>query len=477
MVPKRPPDSLRDLLQGKNYPVLISRPDMHPLACERALSQIRRKHGDTEAVRPKNFNPITTYEEITGLHAAGALGNLSPRSLRQAPWVCFYPINDRPVLGQDIGIVRALLKLFADRGRPSLVLALLHCFLRDYPQDWQTFDTLRVGIEKLLEAKQDRRVITLERVLRNFLLKADGPARLAKVVVMNERSIIEEMTAAKLTGELQAGGFSRACFTEMYRHIQKELEAERLTTIDLKRFLDYAAHGEDLRYPAARADLANCLLEPFREEEPRAEIKGAIQGFLLRHVHDPRLNPARWVGVSEAARGVMMRWLVGATLEDFFHVLDRTAPGTEQGRRWTYRKAFWGAYNKKRLISDAWIALGPDAKDLIKRTGSSDVLRYGKLEGATNVDCLLLLQVGNLTVAEWSHTGSCRVWLSTNKTKPDLYKWRYFKSSIMSSSPDNAIRHAGAQSGHWQHELAALIRYHTGADVRQSDYMPRSRSW
>ncbi len=477
MAGKNSSDGLKELLLERNFPALSAPPEMRPLECERALARLRRKHGDTEAVKPKQFNPVTTYEEITSLHAAKSLDSLSPRSLKQAPWVCFHPIADRPILGQDPAVAKALLKLFVDRGRPSLAMAMLHCFLRDYPQDWPTFDVLRVGIQKLLESKEDRRTITLERVRRNFLLENGGPARLAKVVVLNEGSIADEMADAKLVGELAAGRFARTCFLEMCRHVAKELEAGRLTNIDLQRFLEYAANGEELRFPAERVELANSLLEPFVREEPDAAIKGAVQGFLLQHFHDPRLSRERWLGVSEAARGVVLRWLVGATLEDFFRVLDKTAPGTEEGRRWTYRKAFWGAYNKKRLISDAWIALGPDAKMLIKKSGSNDVLRYGRLDGATPVDCLLLLRVGNLTIAEWSHTGSCRVWLGSNKTKPELYKWRYFKSSITSSAPDAAIRHAGAQSGHWQNELASVIRRHTAADVKQYEYMPRSRTW
>ena len=469
--------ALRHILDDRAYPALNAQREMRPLACEGALTQLRRRHGDTDVVRPRQFNPLTTYEEISSLYAAGALDSISPRSLKQAPWVCFFQVADKPILGKDTGLTKAMLRLFKDRGRPLLVMSLLHCFLRDYPQEWTTFDTWRSGIEELLSAKDDRRALTLDRVRRNFLLEKDGPARLAKVVLMNDGRIDDAMASAKLGGELAAGGFARTCFSEMCRHIRRELGTIRITKPDLQRFLDYAANQDDLRFPSQRADLANSLLEPLSVDEPEVAIKGAIQGFMLKHLHDPRLSKERWLGVSETSRNVILRWLVGATLEDFFHVLDKTAPGTEQGRRWTYRKAFWSAYNRKRLISDAWIALGPDAKLLIKRAGSSDVLRYGRLDGATAVDCLLLLRVGNLTIAEWSHTGSCRVWLSNNKLRPELYKWRYLKSSITSSSPDEAIRHAGAQTGHWQNELASLIRRHTGADVKQIEYMPRGRSW
>lgn len=473
MAVKPPPESLKYLLDGDLYPMITDARNMHPLACQRIEARLNRIYGDADVLAPKNYNPIIAYNEIVALHAAGALDKLTPRSLRQAPWVLFYDIQGKPTLGQDPTIAKAILDLFAARGRPSLALAVLHCFLREYPQDWTTFDVLRIGIENLLKLRPDRRAQALERVRRHFLLEKNGAARLSKVILHGGGDITTSMAEAKLTGELEAGQFAQSCFAEMCQYVSKELKAERLKLADLKRFLVYAANGEALRYPAMSAEVANSLLEPLDVATPPEGIQVAVQAFLLQHLRDPRLARDRWLGVSDVAKSVILRWLVGATLDDFFHVLDRTAPGTEGGRRWTYRRAFWGVYNKKRLISDAWIALGPSAKDLVKRGGASDVLRYGALEGATASDCLLLLRVGNLTIAEWSHTGSCRIWQAMNKTKPVLYKYRYTKSAIVNSSPDETVRHGGAQAGRWQLAMATYIRHHTGALVRASDYMPR----
>lgn len=470
-----PPDSLKHLLDNILYPTIQTPGEMHPLACRTAEAKIKRRYGDGYVEAPKNFDPKTTYSEIVALQAAGALDQLSPRSRRQAPWVLFYDMPHKPTLGQAPDIVNGLFDLFAKSGRPSLVVSTLHCFLRDYPRDWSTFDLLRTGLERLLGARDDRRIHTLDRVRRNFLLEEDGPARLAKVLLIGEGDIAAGMAEAKLINELEAGKFTQACFAEMCRQVRKNLSAGSLTFADLKRFLVYATKGGDLRFPAMSADLANCLLEPLDVASPPAGLKDTVQGFLLKHLRDPRLARERWLGVSDQAKGVILRWLVGATLEDFFHVLDRTAPGTEGGRRWTYRRAFWGAYNKKRLISDAWIALGPSAKDLIRRGGGSDVLKYGALEGAGASDCLLLLRIGNLTIAEWSHMGSCRIWHAASKTKPEMYRYRYTKSSIVYSSPDETVRHAGAENGVWQLKLASYIRTHTGADVRESDY--KLRGW
>lgn len=469
--------TLKQLLNDRQYQVIAPVPNFRPLHSERMAAQLNRKHGDTEAVRPKDFNPKTTYEEIVALHGtAGSLDALSARSMRQAPWVCFFPIEGKPTLGREPGMVNALLDAFAARGRPSLALGLLHCFLRDYPDDWRTFEDLRKGTKALLEAKPDRRVHALDRANRYFLLDKDGPTRLARVILLNPGDIRETMAAARLVGELEAGQFTQACFGEMCRLVRTELKAGRLEQADLTRFLDYAGKGDFLRFPALKTELANCLLEPLDAQEPEVALKGLIQGFLIRHLHDPRLAPGKWVGVSETARNVILRWLVGATLEDFFHVLDKTAPGTEQGRRWTYRKSFWRAFNRKRYITDAWIALGPGAKTLVRRSQANEVLKYGTLEGGSPEDCLLLLRIGNLTIVEWSHTGMCRFWLAANKTRPEFYKYRYYKSAISSSHPDKSTRHAGAQTGHWQADFAAFIASNTGARVTRSEYMPKG-SW
>ena len=62
---------------------------------------------------------------------------------------------------------------------------------------------------------------------------------------------------------------------------------------------------------------------------------------------DPRLTQSGWTSVSPAAKDVMLRWMVSASLEDFFALIARRA----QEDHWRYRKAFWSAYLKRDYIA------------------------------------------------------------------------------------------------------------------------------
>ena len=173
-------ETLLEILRGATYPVPGPLVNFRPLKLHRAVEDVNRKHGDVAAVRPRNFDPRATWDEMsTELRSTRSLRGLSPRAQRQAPWVLFYPLPKLPILGQDPELVRALLNLFESRQRPSQVIALLHCFLRDYPVEWGTFESLRTGIKKLLKARPDRRAKTRERADRYFLLEPKGPGRLA----------------------------------------------------------------------------------------------------------------------------------------------------------------------------------------------------------------------------------------------------------------------------------------------------------
>ena len=51
-------------------------------------------------------------------------------------------------------------------------------------------------------------------------------------------------------------------------------------------------------------------------------------------------------------------------------------------------------------------------------------MQPGRLSGASPEQSVLLLRMSGVTIAEWSHNGSCRMWLDGNKDAPKLYQGR-----------------------------------------------------
>jgi len=211
------------------------------------------------------------------------------------------------------------------------------------------------------------------------------------------------------------------------------------------------------------------LLRPWLEQpQSPSDVQAEVQGFLLKYIGDPRLRPAAWFGVNEKALALFKRWLIGASLEAFFQIIEKVAePG-----HWKYRKSFWISYFEQDSISDAWIVLGRDARRLARRfEGLSG--NYGRLEGAKVLGnhCVLLMHIGDLVIADWSHNGKCRVWLRNDEKAPALYSSKYRGDDLRAAALEE-ISHFGSESGRWQSQISYAVRDRTGISVSREQYMP-----
>jgi hypothetical protein len=171
-----------------------------------------------------------------------------------------------------------------------------------------------------------------------------------------------------------------------------------------------------------------------------------------------------------------LRWLVKASLDDFFTVLDETADDAH----WKFRKAFWSAYLRRNAISDAWIVLGPAAARIVRKEFDSLAgaakLRMG--DGTQSSHSVLLMQIGALTIAEWSHNGKCWIWSDGEPRVPKLYEAEYKRSQLRDSSkPKRGIVHMGSEDGRWQDTIAHIIADETGIRVTRGEYMPERKRW
>ncbi len=167
--------------------------------------------------------------------------------------------------------------------------------------------------------------------------------------------------------------------------------------------------------------LVHGLLAPWLDTAPGPELKVRLQALMLARIGDPRFKgAARWAALSRemAARGYtkadriegMLRyWLIGEAFELFFKLLADT---TDNPAQWQRRQKFWRRYLDAGRINNAWFVLGSDAAHWARTQG--DRLKrgqYGQLSAGANAQqSALLLQIGELTIAEWSDNGSCCFW-------------------------------------------------------------------
>jgi hypothetical protein len=210
---------------------------------------------------------------------------------------------------------------------------------------------------------------------------------------------------------------------------------------------------------------------PWTSKEPDRRLRETIQS-LLEFLGDPRINKDAWVRSDETARSIIIRWLAKATLKQFLKVVDRVAAK----HQWDYRRAFWSAYIEGQFVSNSWVAFGTEGAEVATRLAKSSddklMRQFATLGKAGSNQAVLLLQIHDLIIADWSHNGRLRIWRRGNSSAPEFGSASYIASQLR-ANPEFEIAHLPPDG--WQAKAEAYIRRHTGIKLLQVDYMPRSR--
>lgn len=440
-----------------------------PVLAQQA-ENLARHWGDREATSPKPFDLEATLKAVKESWARSrSLDTLSRRERRFLPYVLFYPPGrQQEWVGADPKFAHAFVDSLRDH--PRSIASTAFVLLRDYPRMLDTFEFLRSYYSRRLQADDSIRTQEWRRRHVNYRLFApDGPSSVAKQLCDGEAAASEMLTDAGLVNELGVGAFMR----EVHAHVLEILESRLEEQADepaLKQPIGFLrTDRERLRFEDLAGDVGNALLLPHARVIPLPKTRNLVQGFLLEHLLDPRIHPRKWQAVDPEARTVFLRWLVGATLEDFFRLIGKHA----FMQHWEYREAFWNAYLQQGVIDDACVVLGEEARALALQAFRNEGLVYSRLSGGQRNHSVLLLRIGTLTIAEWSHNGKCRVWFtSQNRHRPGLHQGDYSRGSLMSGADYEQVHHA-SQYYTWQQNLASVIAREAGIRVWQHDYMVR----
>ncbi len=453
----------------------VSRVPSQPTHTLKAGKRIEELFGDLEARAPKLFDLEQIWKRVRTAWKNRDLDSLSVRDVRMTPWVLFYPTGfEKKWLALDEDFLREYDRLSRERrsDRPSIIL--LREFLRAGKPEHPTYELIREILRKRL---LNSRTIVVRRWKERcanygFLLK-HNEAELLKAWRQSASSASEFLAKAGLSPGLENSDLVHRAVAQLLLETRKQLASNRNASENLRLALTWLELNGKLRLETLRLEIARCLLEPFVDRKPEPSVAGILRAFFLNCFGDPRLGGiAGWAGVPEEQRRVLLRMLVELALEDFFRLLDRTA----LDRHWRFRKAFWTAYLDKELITDAWMVLGPAAAREARRHLDQDMSRSaGRLRAGTGVlrdHSVLLMRIGPVTVAEWSHNGCCRFWLDGNRRAPRLYERQYKGSDLNHyAEPIFQQRHAGSERGAWQHKIANWLRDQTGFRMSRRNYM------
>ncbi|NLH82867.1 MAG: hypothetical protein GX458_18785, partial [Phyllobacteriaceae bacterium] len=187
----------------------------------------------------------------------------------------------------------------------------------------------------------------------------------------------------------------------------------------------------------------------------------------------------RWTACP-ISRQIARRWLTELTLRQFLDVVDRVAAENQ----WKYRRAFWNALWEKDAVDAAWVIFESHGAHEARRMFGEEI-EFGRFDGPVQPGhAVLLMKIGRLTVAEWSHASPCTVWdAARDEHGPPLYRALYppetlKKPHLAATSEDDlagrgVFYHRGSASYAWQERIADFLRRHARVNLTRNSYWVR----
>jgi hypothetical protein len=183
----------------------------------------------------------------------------------------------------------------------------------------------------------------------NLFHSIEGPQNLARMAVERGMSPTEVLSGYGLGAVNAQSGFAKYCIAQALEQMRDGRDPRH--EVRLQWVKTFALRSErELLFQEQGPLVADALLLPFGETTPTEATTDKFLEILLRLFGDPRLHPAKWARMRDAA-AIVRRWLTKQSLRQFLEVVDQTAVA----RMWKHRRAFWGAVYDRGLISDAWV--------------------------------------------------------------------------------------------------------------------------
>lgn len=218
-----------------------------------------------------------------------------------------------------------------------------------------------------------------------------------------------------------------------------------------------AVGSAGFRFSGERNSTAEALLLPWKNTNPKQNLKDALLKFFLQHYGDPRSNTP-WLGVSAEPKAIAKRWLAEASFELFISIIKKVAPD-----QWQAREKFWRYYLKNNHVLDLKVAFGAQAatvaREMNRKSGLGEQLVFALLKGAQPDQSVMVMKLSRCTVVEWSHSGKFRLWRANNKDAPSLAAREYHASDVRSDTADEDVAHQG---GFWLDRIGAAIHKYSG---------------
>jgi hypothetical protein len=457
-------------LLNKWRPTIPSVPNS-PTKTLKASQAIIKKYGEIMPCQPpeqENLHEI--YKIICDNYLSNTLNKVSVTHIVNVPWILFnyeIPLN----LGQDPTFFYKFSNLEIlnnNKVLKKIVYYLWINLLLRYPLKSPTFNLWCNFIIKFVNSINFFRFQQISDLNTKFnLLSMDGINSCADEIIQGS-DFNQSFKIRQINGLLKTGKFAQEVFIGCLSKIHNMI-CHNIDLSTLKLNLNKLTAQDDLFITVSSSpkDIINPLLLPFLNDKDKLKAqkyKNIIKSFLLDYFGDPRFDfNIKWVAIDKPLLNIIRSWLNNDDMDLFFKVIELSSD-----ERWEERKKFWFKYFDNNYIDNVWPILGSVAKayakdNLQNHLSSKSIsmakaddpmqVPFGSLYNASRYQSVLLLRIGNITIAEWSHEGACRIWKQNNNNKPKFYKSGYHGSIDLKSPSDVWLAHTSS----WQNRLEQAI--------------------
>jgi hypothetical protein len=443
---------------------------VQPHRLTKAADEVLKRHAQAGvAPVPPDLDEIAERLRQTA-HDVGPR-RFQRRDLRYAPH-CLWS-GTAPIAQEDEAAASVILSAIADKARRSLIKTLATSYLRHFHPHLPLGRLVGETLTRLAP-KAGGWVEALSRDYDAFN-HAQGIENLAADCFARDEPPDELFERQGLQGGVLSRGLSeqtaQRCLTWMRGRLSASPNKKWVETIAHWTYRDGAERFVEARYAMVRG-----LVGPFRDRAPRDDLKHLILDLVLARLKDPRLSAHNWEQVSEE-RDIVKGWLTEQSLRQFLDVVDRTA----RPEHWRYRRAFWEAFHRQGLITEAWVAFASAGQSEARRaygrsTSFAELRQSGK--AVERGHAVLIMRIGQFMVCDWSHNGRCIIWPLSDGGAPSLYRLRYYSGDLAPRlEPDGGldVRHHGSNNYTWQREINGFIRQHVGKGVSERAFQVTDR--
>lgn len=309
----------------------------------------------------------------------------------------------------------------------------------------------------------------------------EGPRAIARASLQQNQSATQALQTMGL-GALDAqSSFAEAITSELLVGLANGAEPDHERRLARVQAYAMDSQGQPL-FNTLDLEIAEALMKPFIARAPEKRIKDLFLNFILSIFGDPRIRPARWERFP-TIKSVVIAWLTEQSLRQFLDIVSNSMNSEADERMWKYRRAFWEAAHHKGLIRGAWVVFAEEGAKLARRSfGKNSGFATFNNRGSRYVQkthAVLLLEIGNGIVADWSHSGKVNIWSNAqDHTAPKMYKASYSSDDVQIKSGSGDMEtadylvksHVSPSTYSWQRAIAQRLYLLTNLRLQQSDY-------